>query len=275
MKKKTRHYLDRATIQQEELNILVAFTGFCDRYNLYYSLDCGTLLGAIRHKGFIPWDDDIDLSMPRPDYEKLLQMRDLLECETGYKLSFFGRDEQYAPFVKVVNPSIRVETETEGKKDSGLWIDIFPFDGIVNEESYIKETFSQAAMLKMIFWISESKWALGETTFRKIIRACASPFVLLFGIDKRCARNLYKLSRSVDYEKAEYIDCIAWGFDHMAVALEKRQYESSVKVEFCSHQFKSMSCWDEYLTAAYGDYLQLPPEDKRIAHEIKAWRVEE
>lgn len=267
-------YLTLEEIQQEELRILEAFAAFCEEEGLYYSLAGGTLLGAIRHKGFIPWDDDIDVSMPRHDYDQLFKMRSEFEEKTGLKIVQYGRSKDCVPLFKVVNPKIRVSYPM-GKPSEKyhLWIDVIPIDGIEGTPEEIAHMYSIVCQLRRILTISESRWSLGIISFLTFVRACISPFVLAFGIDKFCARKIENLARKADFDSAEKVACITWGLYGAGEAMDKQGYLTPCEVEFCGKTFKSLSCWDEYLSGIYGNYMQLPPEDKRIKHCNKAWRV--
>lgn len=115
-------------IHKIELEILIAFDEFCKEHNLRYSLGAGTLLGAVRHKGFIPWDDDIDLFMLRSEYDSMLEIAKTESVIAGrYRIiSPYDEDMPY-PFVKIID--IKTKVVEKGKNtDFGLWLDIFPVD---------------------------------------------------------------------------------------------------------------------------------------------------
>ena len=117
-------------IQLTELKILSVFSDFCNEHGLIYSLVGGTLLGAVRHKGFIPWDDDIDVGMPRPDYEKFIEMieanGDLLN-ENIKVITDRGKNA-ILPYLKIVDKRIEISPKCN-EKSNNIWIDVFPYDG--------------------------------------------------------------------------------------------------------------------------------------------------
>ena len=261
-------------IQLAELGILEYFDQICRKNGLRYSLAGGTLLGAIRHKGFIPWDDDIDVCMPRPDYERFVRLfrgdgRYLLSCDCDIK----DIKIEY-PFIKMMDRQVLVKQD-KTKEVPYCWIDIFPIDGFPAED---REAF--ALIKKAKFYRSVGAYAV--LNGYKFYEGKRSPFVFYIGrifsclyTRRRAFCNLIKLAKKYDYDDNESVGCVIWGVYGIGERMLKSEFEKFVDVEFEGHTFKAMSCWDSYLTGIYGDYMQLPPEEKRAYHGIKAYRVEE
>ena len=125
-----RKYLNIKEIQEEELNILKETIKFLDHNNIKYYIFYGTLLGAVRHQGFIPWDDDIDIAIPRPEYEKLIKiLKEKNNKINNLNIESIGYEVGVSdwPFIKIVNKDIKLEDELNC--DKNLWIDVFPLDG--------------------------------------------------------------------------------------------------------------------------------------------------
>lgn len=270
-----KNLLTLEEIQQGAFRIMSAFADFCDRHGLYYSLAGGTLLGAIRHEGFIPWDDDVDMNMPRPDFERFLTMADIFEEETGFRFKRYGKDDKCVTLLKLVDPNIQVMHGNGAKSQTyHLWVDVIPIDGISGSDEEIAKIYSDIASLRKFMCIPETRWFLGETPFRKCVRLIISPIVLLFGINKACNRKMEAIAKRVDFDSATEVACITWGLYGPREVMDKQGYLEPVEVSFCGRSFKSMSCWDSYLSSLYGDYMQLPPEDQRGTHAMQAWRVD-
>lgn len=263
-------------IQHEELLILKSFKLFCEENDLHYSLVGGTLLGAIRHKGFIPWDDDIDVCMSRPDFNRFVNLFPEFEKQTGFKMIWYADDNVSQLFLKIVNP--RVIAHDAANKRTGhdyLWIDVFPYDGLPDSKQAIDETYEKASSLRSIVWLSQTKWTYGDSFLKKIGKCIIGPLVKISSSDKSCARKLCDLAKRIPYESATTVGCITWGMYGSGEALPKSLFEKQTKVSFNEEIFSAFSCWDMYLTGLYGDYMTPPPPGKRVAHGLRAWYVDQ
>ena len=138
--------IDIDDLKQIEFELLCKFHELCEKLNLRYSLGGGTLLGAIRHKGYIPWDDDIDVMMPRPDYNKFIGY--CINNQTEFKLKCYETDKNYVDLsAKIYNPNTILEENDvlEENEKFGVYIDIFPVDGLGNTYKEAKKAFSSTA----------------------------------------------------------------------------------------------------------------------------------
>ena len=269
-------YLSLEQIHEEETKILKTLIDFCNKENITYYLAGGTLLGAIRHKGFIPWDDDIDVLMPRPDYERFKKLTYNKPITKNIVVkSILDKDAIY-PFCKVCNINYRIKEEMNKENDkSYLWIDIFPLDGLSENETINVKLFKKVHSLRHLLSlriIDKSKIKEGSTTkLKSIIKPIYKIFVDLIPL-KWIGSKIEKIARTFDYEKCEYVGCLEWGYGAQKKK-KKVDVEQIVQVEFEGMQVNAFSCWDEYLKNLYGDYMTLPPEEKRIVHLAKIEKI--
>ena len=264
-----REYLTLEEIQYELLLMLETAGAWLKEYGIRYSLSDGSLLGAVRHKGFIPWDDDLDICMPRPDYEKWIALADKFEVETGYKINSCLTDSYHYPFSKICNPLIRAqESSVQNGYIGYLWIDVFPFDGVPRSEAkYKRMLVSRDIRFTLInAMISDESHNRKRTFIKKALHPiCVRLFTM-----STLAKKIDTCFSATDYEKAEYVAKPVFGAGRSVLRAE---FEKTVMLPFCNTLQPCMSCWDEWLTKGYGNYMQLPPEDKRCPHPQKTWRV--
>lgn len=265
--------LTREQIQQIELHNLIRVQTFCVQHNLKIYLSGGTLLGAIRHHGFIPWDDDIDVCMPRPDYEKFIQLYHennelpdylLMECYEDRNFDF--------PFMKIFDERTiyRREYADEGE-DSHLWLDIFPYDGLPSDMNEVRQIYKTGDKYRKYLAKSKADPKEGKTWLKKMLKPLYLSLINIFYSPKRCGKQIEALAKKVTYEKAEYVGAVTWGLYGEGERVKKSEFEKSVDVTFENHIFQTMSCWDSYLKGLYGDYMQLPPKEKRVTHNLEVW----
>ena len=260
-------------LQLTELSMLKAFVAFCKEHDLRYFLLEGTLLGAVRHKGFIPWDDDIDIVMPRSDYNKLLELgRDAFEeplelCHYSFTPGY------YYSFARLNNNKIHIMNHSANiPRKEAIAVDIIPLDGF--PDPGIKRFFHK---LRITWWwdlnnLAQFDELVDQKRKRKPLQKCllsiASAMKGLFKkIDtKKCLENVNKALASYDYDSdtnyvINYLG--TWGFHEII----PREYMGEGKeVEFEGEMFMGPADADAMLKMIYGDYMQLPPEGERNWH---------
>lgn len=255
--------LDKEKINQLkkiEVEMLKAFINICETLNLKYYLLGGTLLGAIRHKGFIPWDDDIDVGMPREDYEIFLEKAQSLLPENYFVQTCFTDTEFPANFCKIRNSDTTfIETSVKNcKMNHGVFIDIFPLDWHVDsffklKLFNVKNRLYKIAIVKSFYLPKKIK------SFKKLIVNIINFFIPVKTALKK--RDILLKSNKGKTHLANY--CGAWGIKEI-VPFE--WYGEGVDVEFEGLKLKAPKEYDKWLTQVYGNYMELPPIEKRITH---------
>ena len=260
--------LSSKEIKEAIFTILSDFADYCDKNGLRYYLCGGTLLGAVRHKGFIPWDDDIDVFMPRPDYMKLHSLYAETPISPSYHLRSYEKGEAFFSFAKIEDYNTEI-SEDYSTGDHHLWIDIFPIDGLPDDPKESAAILNKAHHLRILYSRSLARWGNGRTKFR----ALAKTILLIIPKIRGCkyyGRIMHNLVTQYDFDSCDYVASIAWS-NGAGERMKKAELLQSTEVEFCGKKFHAPGCTHSYLTGLYGNYMELPPENKRINHSFDAF----
>lgn len=260
--------LSTSELQEQLLRIMVDVQQFCDANSISYSLAYGTLIGAIRHKGFIPWDDDADFMMPRPDYEKFCANYH----SDRYRLIYYGNDKTaLACFARVVDcQKTHYQTERPWTaQDSGVWLDIIPVDGAEdNLEAYARRYAKLKKWCKLVYKFrrqnhhiqaKDSLWSKTKTIVARVIGL--GGIVGALGI-----KYLNNVIRKYPYEKSKYL-CQCSIQDDGPIMFPSEDFAQYTPVEFEKHTFKAIIGYDHHLRQLYGNYMQMPPAEKQGSHQ--------
>ena len=226
-------------IQKEELNILQAFSQFCIKKQIGYSLVGGTLLGAVRHKGFIPWDDDLDVSLSRIDYKKFLDLKNEFEKETGLQIQGHIIDDvKWAPFIKIINRDIQVNCPNEIYPHH-LWIDVFPIDGLPNNSAIQALLIKCSEVMRKFLSIYVIRYNSSESRLKNLFRLILKVFKFVPGLKFFICVVITKISLLFEYGKTDKVAAVSWGIYGISEVLSYSEYESKIYVEFENRQFRS------------------------------------
>lgn len=260
-------------VQKIEFDILVHFSSFCKKNNLRFFLCGGTLLGAIRHQGFIPWDDDLDVCMPRPDYDRLMKIYSPDDSNIHLYSGELGN--MTAPFAKLKRIDTKIFCRcTDSDVDTNLWVDIFPIDGLPDSQEEQKRIYRKAYFFRQLLTITLSRLWTGRTYFRKVLKCFIRPFAYFIG-GKRFSKSLELLARRIPYGSTSYVGCVTWGLHGVPGEVMRQEvFEKSEAIVFCGTEMPIFSCWNQYLSGCYGDYMQLPDEKNRQTHQFRAYLLE-
>ena len=258
--------IDLKELKRLQCEVLKAVHDFCKEEGIKYSLACGTLLGAIRHNGYIPWDDDIDIYMERADYDRFVNS--FPDNYMGhYKLVSFEKDKKWCrPYANVYDDrTIFMEHKSSIERTIGVSIDVFPVDNVPDDE---KEWMSFNKNRRLLIYIQTSKHvafrfknrSMGKNIVILLLKVALFPFsahFLVKTVDKYIRRyNVIKTSRLFES---------ACGMMQKSPFL-KSDFNESIPHVFENYSFNIMKGYDDYLTNGFGDYMQLPPVEKRISH---------
>ena len=253
--------LELRTIQ---LELLKDVHMFCQENGIRYSLAGGSLLGAVRHHGYIPWDDDIDLMMPREDYERFASTYHSA-CNEVLDLRENSCDVEI--FIKVSRKGTRMVDLVEGRCMWGVNIDIFPIDG-APEDSYL-HGFKIMRMRRKLSRICPYYMAGGKTNralgmAKYLMKRILYPY---FGSAKQLKREIDTLAASYKLDNSQEAGVLlgSYGIREICPAKTFLRYSH---ILFEGEMYSTIVDYDTYLSAIYGDYMKLPPVEKRISHHL-------
>lgn len=255
-------------IKKCEYDILCEIDRLCKANDLRYTLCGGTLLGAIRHKGFIPWDDDIDIAMPRPDYEKFIQIAN--GENTGIKVTCFNVDKKFKDlYAKVYDSATHIDEISVNRFgfECGVYVDLYPIDGLGEDYESALSCFKKSSIYRELLNAANWKTYTRSKThawYHELIRL---PFFLITRII-----NADKLVKKIEstyvenkFDCSKYVAIVSGSYREREI-FSREIYTDFIEVDFEIGRFVAIKHYDEYLSSIYGNYMQLPPIDKQVTH---------
>lgn len=249
-------------VKKYQVGILDVVSDFCEKHQIQYWLDTGTLLGAIRHKGYIPWDDDIDIGMLREDYDRFMNLFN--QSNTRYQfLCYENNHDFYVPFGKVLDTkTVLYEPDKNGSK-SAVNIDVFVYDNAPDDDKLVDKMYNRRDKLSYMALFSRGNQILPKDNFVKKLEKTALHTLLLGVSSEKCIKKLIENSKKYSSDETKRVGNFT---SASRIAVDKKVFRSFVDVEFEGKYYKAPVGYDEWLTDFYGDYMQLPPVEKRVTH---------
>lgn len=257
------------------IKTLQAFIEFCNKNNLKYFAAYGTALGAVRHKGFIPWDDDIDVHMPREDYNRLLELSH--EIPAPYQLGNISECGYTAPFAKFMDMNTTIWEFERIPYIIGVYIDIFPLDDCPEDPSPVISLKNQLSDSFFRYFHGLEEWGLRDIllplkyrNWTELKRICTIKYQSVF-----LRKHYHKEVLDLLQQLSSYRDCPFY-FDSADVygkwmTFNKECFEEAVEMPFENITIKVPCQYDEYLHTIYGDYMRFPPKEEQITHHSRKY----
>lgn len=257
---KTIPFAEQRAIQ---LKLLQEISEFCNKNDITYFLAYGTLIGAIRHKGFIPWDDDIDIAMPRNDYEHFV--RTFNDAYPFSKVVDMHNNKKYGFAFAKVHDTRTIVFETQYAQDCfGVYVDVFPLDGIKGESQIYK-----SLKLRKLLHTKKANYTQRKLS-KKIINFIGKIVLLPYSVHS-LLKLVEKNATLYPFGTTPKCACIVEPFGTKEI-VDTSIFSSAIDGEFEGKKYKIPIGYDKWLRSIYGDYMQLPPKEKRVTHHVyEAW----
>lgn len=257
-------------VQMIQLEMLQEVDRICEKCNISYNIIAGTLLGAVRHGGYIPWDDDADVALLRPEYEKFRKA-----CKTELDTTrFYFQDHRstkgyrwgYGKLRRKKTLFLR-EYQEHMPYEQGVFIDIFPLDG-VPDNYYVRSIHNfECFCVRKILWSKVGKVAHKNIWMRKW-------YGLLDRIpEKKVFAYYHQMIKRANRKKTRMVRILMFPTPNNEYGYYRNWYEKSREIVFEGNTFRGICDFDSYLSFKFGDYMQLPPEEKRKVHPVSDLRL--
>ena len=250
--------------QDVQFDLFLQFKRICEENGLRYYLSGGTLLGAVRHKGFIPWDDDMDVMLPRADYDRLIHMQ--LDLPAHMRLFACETDREYLfPFAKLCDMRYKLYFAHHREERSiGMYIDIFPIETLPDSRLEMKFYFKKMKLLNILHNAAMRRAFLPDEKFI-FVKKLIQPFAVRHGAN-RYVREMNDFARRYADRKTDHSGVTMVLHYGEREWMRRAVFEPSAAVEFRGVACAAPKGWDEYLRNLYGDYMVLPPESQRVSN---------
>lgn len=260
-------------VKRTEYEILCSVHSYCEKHNLTCWLTGGTLLGAVRHKGFIPWDDDIDIMMPRYDYEKFIRKyhdpaRSYLSVKTPY-----NDREYYLPFAKVTDTRTIMKENISITCSLGVSIDVFPLDYMGNDKREAVRNFNRVESYRRILTLKCLKVSGRRSFIKNSVIIAGRIACWWIDVNKLAQKMDQESKKRWKHTRDRYLAIAVWGIYGAEHELLQREWlQKTARLRFEDQLFYAPAEYDRVLKKLYGDYMKLPPEkDRTTHHEFQAY----
>lgn len=260
-------------IQDVSLYIMKHIHDFCIKNNIKYSLGYGSMIGAVRHNGFIPWDDDMDIIMPRPDYDRFIQ----LYCDNEeFRLLAPEKQNSLKPYARLceIKRTKAVVRLPWFEGEVGLWIDIFPIDGV--DEIAEKRNVDNQRLIKLNKDLKHKRASMIKLSIHSSLmwnlRVFAHMVVHSHFDKKRLLDEIVFLMKKHSYESSRFCGNLGFTGYIKRECLDKDIFERVILHPFEDAEFFILKEYDKNLRNYYGDYMKLPPVENQIPGHSDAQR---
>lgn len=254
-------------IQERLLGMMDWFDSFCEENNITYYAVGGTVLGAVRHKGFIPWDDDIDVGVPRADYDRLIElMKGYPNENCRYKLEspLENKDYIYA-FSKLFDTQTTLVEDKQNPLKRGIYIDVFPLDGIAKTKEEAIKAYKKIDRKLRILHAQTYVLNKNDRLIKKLFYLGIKMLKPFMRGKDATIKKIDLLCREKSFYEYEYVGNLVGAWAQKEI-MPKKYFGKPIKLQFENMLINVPEDYDNYLKSLYKNYWELPPEEKRVSH---------
>lgn len=252
-------------IQQGSFQVLLKIKEICQQQNINYWLMYGTLIGAVRHKGFIPWDDDIDVAMLREDYDRFIEycVNHKDEIKPLELMHYRTNDKYIYPIARLSDSRYHIKYKNAKDYGLGLFVDIYPMDYVDNEDTKWLKKLKRN--IRLISNCGTNGFVPSRNIFKSILKFPYFIITRFININK-CLKKHDELSKKYVDDRKSVVGCVCW--EPQLKLYKKSSFSKILSIEFNGQMFNAPVEYDRVLSVDYGDYMTLPSESERIAHHF-------
>lgn len=254
-------------LRELQMCVLDEIDRFCREHHIYYTMSGGTLLGAVRHKGFIPWDDDMDIQMLRKDYLRFIQLWNNSVHNSYYELISIesGNNRGYA-FAKMIDN--RTASLVKGMESEGVYVDIFPLDKVKDYDDFTRRRQKHIRLFRQrkgLYWRRLAK--SGQIPFWRIVLAhLRSPHFPSKTLEQ-VVEEINMNAQELENESCTYYFEMVSGF-RCKDLIPASVFNTYIELPFENRRYMCVEAYDEYLTRTFGNYMQLPPKEEQVKQHM-------
>ena len=253
-------------LKKIQLELLLVFHEYCCKHGIKYSLAAGTLIGAVRHNGFIPWDDDIDVYLLREDYNRLINLYPVEEKQDCILLSKERDEKWHRAYAKFYDNRTFIFEETRNRYEGlGVGIDVFPIDDVPDNQREWEKYNRKRMLIRNATAIKSLKFSRKRNLFKTVFSLFGQMLLVPVSF-KTITEIMDKYSQKNNGKGYSHVYENCLGVYNSKYAWLKKDMEEVIDSEFEGHQVKIMKGYDDYLSKVYGDYMKLPPIEKQVTH---------
>lgn len=260
-----RTITDYKELRGIQMDILSYVDNVCHEQNIQYSISGGSLIGAVRHKGFIPGDDDIDIMLTRQEYDKLVKSLSEAHKENAspYRILTHSISKEFQfPYAKVVDERTILKENVKGCKDFGVFVDVFPIDYLPERGKSL--LFARMRLLYSLLILKRLTMNKKRSFLKNAIIKTAQ-IVLVPVSSDRILDKMDAIARKAGHKCTDKMACLVWGYGKKEV-VPADIHQKHCMLPFEDRFYMAITDYNTYLTNLYGDYMKLPPLDKQISH---------